>query len=63
VSSKYNVFPFITDSFKRPMISRFICPVCHAIVSDIDFIFSDRFVEGLEPVCHEVINLCQECIG
>ena len=63
MSSKYNVFPFITGSFKRPMISRFICPVCYAIVSENDFIFSGRFVEGLEPVCHEVINLCQECIG
>ena len=61
--SKSNVFPLRTDNFKYPIISRFVCPVCHAIVSENDFIFSDRFVEGLEPVSHEVINLCLECIG
>ena len=58
--SKSNVFPLRTDSFKYPIISRFVCPVCHSIVSENDFIFSGRFVEGLEPVCHEVINLCRE---
>ena len=67
--SESNVFPLRTarrkrtDNFKYPIISRFVCPVCHAIVSENDSIFSDRFVEGLEPVCHEVINLCLECVG
>jgi hypothetical protein len=68
VISESNVFPLRTarrkrtDSFKYS-IPRFICPVCYALVSENDFIFSDRFVEGLEPDCHEVINLCPKCIG
>lgn len=44
-----------------PMIVRFECPLCKKIVPERDFITSYRLIEGKQPACYQIKNICRVC--
>jgi hypothetical protein len=62
MSLKTNVLPLQTLKFLESLkITRFVCPECDSIVPEVDFFTSYRLVDGRQPTCYAVKNLCRKC--